>query len=167
MPKPKKAKVVPIQKKETAEEEARALIPLPPPRSPKHKPPAPAAKPSSPGKKALGEAKAGTAFWRKAVKLMDRKMKKVLATFEHAGTRFDGQMVRLTRELGKAHGVEAWSVERKLHKAEISYREARLAVELETQKSLTAKLGLQEAICAQKDVTIARLQKHIRMHRAR
>ena len=71
--------------------------------------------------KALGEAKAETAFWRMADKLMDRKMKKAFATFAQAGVRFDGQMVRLTRELGKAHGVKAWSVDQKLRKAEISY----------------------------------------------
>ena len=40
-------------------------------------------------------------------------------------------------------------------------------MELEVQMSLTAKLGLQEVICAQKDVTIARLQKRIRMHSSR
>ena len=84
---------------------------------------------------------------------------------EKAGSRFDGQMVRLGRELQRASGIAAWTVDQKMHKAEIALREARLALETATVKCLTAQLAHQEALVAQRDVNIAHLRRVIRRHR--
>ena len=113
------------------------------------------------------KAKAEAAFWRKGLRVMQRQVVVATRRFEAAGRLFDGQQVRLQRELDRAPGIAAWAVEQKMHRAEIRFREARLAWELVQQKCLCAELCMQEALCAQKDAKIAHLLKRIRMYRKR
>jgi hypothetical protein len=165
MPKPKKRKVEPVQTKESKEEEAARLMPPPPPPPPREPVPPSAPAPASPGKQAITEAKVEAAFWKKGVRRTQQWLTQAAEKNEKAGRMFDGQMVRLRRELDRASGIAAWTVDQKMHKAEIGLREARLALETATVQCLTAQLAHQEALVAQRDVTIAHLRRRIRRHR--
>ena len=165
MPKSKKRKVEPVQTKESKEEEGTQLMPPPPPRPPREPVPPSAPAPASPGKQAIAEAKAEAAFWKKGVRQTQQWLAQAAEKNEKAGIKFDGQMVRIRRELKRVSGIAAWTVDQKMHKAEIGLREARLALETATVRCLTAQLGYQEALVMQRDATIAHLQRRIRRHR--
>lgn len=159
MPKSKKRKVEPSQMEELNKEEATRLMPPPPPAPPCEPLPPSAPVPASPHKQAVTAAKAEVALWAAAVRYAKRQAVKANTAFEAAGRKFDGQMIRLKREQKRSSGVAAWTVDQKMHRAEIGLREARLRWEVTRGEYAAALLGHQEALVAQRDVTIAHLQR--------
>ena len=95
------------------------------------------------------------------------KLRKATTAYQLAGKLFDGQQVRIARELKKPGRLGIFKLERRMEKAESKHRDSYLEMVLAQRDHFAALCEHNDALLHAKELRIKQLLRRVRRYRRR